>query len=214
MTSVPQNPKIFHIVHVDRLASIIQSGGLLCDAAVAAKQLAGTTIGMERIKQRRLTELTLNSHPGLFVGQCVPFYFCPRSIMLYLMERSNNPDLTYQGGQSPIIHLQADLHKTVQWAEKKNLRWAFTLGNAGSRHFEDRANVGQLHELPWNEIQTHHWQQCKDEKQSEFLVEKGVAWSLIECIGVLDQRRYDLVAQAVSASAHAPQISIEKSWYY
>ncbi len=29
---VPVQPKIFHIVHVDRLASILVSNGLLCDA--------------------------------------------------------------------------------------------------------------------------------------------------------------------------------------
>lgn len=31
---IPARPKIYHIVHVDRLASIIQSGGLLCDVRV------------------------------------------------------------------------------------------------------------------------------------------------------------------------------------
>ncbi len=72
---VPAQPKIFHIVHVDRLASILGSNGLLCDAQIIAQQAAGTTIGMNTIKQRRLTELTLDSHPGLYVGQCVPFYF-------------------------------------------------------------------------------------------------------------------------------------------
>lgn len=41
------------------------------DAALADLQRPGTTIGMSRIKTRRLTELQLSSHPGLFVGQCV-----------------------------------------------------------------------------------------------------------------------------------------------
>ena len=66
--TVPTNPEIYHIVHVDRLASIIADGGLLCDAAVVRKSSPGTTIGMGRIKQRRLRELTLASHPGLYVA--------------------------------------------------------------------------------------------------------------------------------------------------
>jgi hypothetical protein len=74
----PAQPKIFHICHVDRLASIVASGGLLSDAALARASLPGTVIGMNHIKQRRLTQLQLDSHPGLLVGQCVPFYFCPR----------------------------------------------------------------------------------------------------------------------------------------
>jgi len=46
----PISPKIYHIVHVDRLASIIAAGGLWCDAAVMTNQTAGTTIGMNNIK--------------------------------------------------------------------------------------------------------------------------------------------------------------------
>ncbi|MBE7527723.1 MAG: DUF4433 domain-containing protein [Burkholderiales bacterium] len=35
--------------------------------------------GVAQIKQRRLTSC-LNSYPDLRVGDCVPFYFCPRSV--------------------------------------------------------------------------------------------------------------------------------------
>lgn len=130
--AVPAQPKIFHICHVDRLASIVAAGGLLSDAAVVQAAVPGTVIGMNHIKQRRLQELRLNSHPGLYVGQCVPFYFCPRSVMLFLIHRQN-ADLAYKGGQGPIIHLEADLHATVAWANAQPRRWAFTLSNAGSR---------------------------------------------------------------------------------
>lgn len=60
---VPAQPKIYHIVHVDRLPSILASQGLLCDAPIIAQNAIGTTIGMNTIKQRRLTELTLSSYP-------------------------------------------------------------------------------------------------------------------------------------------------------
>lgn len=129
--TIPSPIKIYHIVHVDRLPSIVATGGLLSDAMVQTQALVGTMIGMNNIKQRRLTELQLASHPGLFVGACVPFYFCPRSVMLYLIHR-RNPELTYQNGQEPIIHLQADLRTVVEWANAQPARWAFTLSNAGS----------------------------------------------------------------------------------
>lgn len=100
----PAQPKIYHIVHVDRLASIIASNGLWCDAEMVKHAGLGTTIGMSSIKSRRLNELALTSQPGLFVGQRVPFYFCPRSIMLYLIHQANHPELSYRGGQAPIVH--------------------------------------------------------------------------------------------------------------
>ena len=71
----PAVPKIYHIVHVDRLPSIIADGVLWCDAEIVRRAPPGTAIGMNKIKQRRLTELHLSCHPGLLVGGCVPFYF-------------------------------------------------------------------------------------------------------------------------------------------
>src|SRR5213594_3136416 len=101
-------PKIYHIVHVDRLPSIIADDFLWCDAVMMERPNVGTTIGMSSIKERRLS-LDLGCHPGLPVGRCVPFYFCPRSVMLFLIHRANHPDLMYRDGQEPIIHLEADL---------------------------------------------------------------------------------------------------------
>src|SRR5574341_682040 len=95
---IPDNPKIYHIVHVDRLASIVTDGGLYCDATMTGRQGSGTVIGMNAIKVRRMT-LAVTCRPGLCVGECVPFYFCPRSVMLFLIALANHPDLTYRGGQ-------------------------------------------------------------------------------------------------------------------
>ena len=119
--NVPSRPKIYHIVHVDRLPSIIAESWLWSDREIQTRSLPGTKIGMDSIKRRRLTELTLSSHPGLYVGECVPFYFCPRSIMLYLINKANNVQLTYRGGQDSIIHLEIDLQEAVQWAEANDV---------------------------------------------------------------------------------------------
>jgi hypothetical protein len=48
--NAPIQPKIYHIVHVDRLPSIIASNGLWCDAEMAKYRGAGTMIGMDTIK--------------------------------------------------------------------------------------------------------------------------------------------------------------------
>ncbi|MDA8003883.1 MAG: DUF4433 domain-containing protein, partial [Alphaproteobacteria bacterium] len=86
---VPDHPKIYHIIHVDRLSAVAGDGYLWCDAEMEKRPGTGTKIGMSKIKKRRLEELTLESHPDLYVGQCAPFYFCPRSVMLYLIFRGD-----------------------------------------------------------------------------------------------------------------------------
>ena len=68
----PGQPKIYHIVHVDRLNSIVADGRLWSDASLQHHARPGTVIGMSAIKERRLTN-QLVSRPGLKVGDCVPF---------------------------------------------------------------------------------------------------------------------------------------------
>ena len=55
---------------------------------------------MHGIKQRRL-RLRLNSYVNLCIGDCVSFYFCPRSVMLYVIRQANHPELAYREGQGP-----------------------------------------------------------------------------------------------------------------
>ncbi len=218
--TVPAQPKIYHIVHVDRLPSIIQSDGLWCDAEIVKYSGLGTTIGMSTIKARRLNELTLDSHLGLYVGECVPFYFCPRSIMLYLIYQANHPELTYHGGQGSIVHLEFDLQAAVAWADANDRRWAFTLSNAGSYFFEDRCDLAQLNEVNWDAVGANRWRGVgispivKEGKQAEFLVETSFPWSLVERIGVRTNATYYQVVHALTDSAHKPQFEIKTEWYY
>ena len=213
-TSVPTNPKIYHIVHVDRLESIVDDCFLWCDAQVARCGAPGTTIGMNTIKERRLNELTLSSHPDLYVGHCVPFYFCPRSVMLYVIHKSDHPELTYRDGQGPIIHLEADMHEVVAWAERHSQRWAFTSSNAGSRFFDDYSDLADLDKLDWNAVQAHYWSESKESKQAEFLIERSFPWELVSRIGVRTQHIRNLVQAAMERSTHRPCVEIIPNWYY
>jgi len=169
---------------------------------------------MNSIKRRRLNELRLASHPDLFVGDCVPFYFCPRSVMLYLIYQGNHPELSYRGGQGPIVHFETDLHAVVAWADAQRRRWAFTLSNAGARYFEDRSNLGQLGEIDWNAVRATDWRQCKDGKQAEFLLELSFPWHLVERIGVQSRATYSSTVNALPAHGHRPPVEIRPEWYY
>ena len=211
--SPPDRPKIYHIVHVDRLASIVADGCLWSDAKLQRRVRRGTTIGMSAIKQRRLTN-PVKCRPRLNVGQCVPFYFCPRSVMLYLIHMANHAELDYRGGQGPIMHLEADLRETVDWADSEGQRWAFTLSNAGSSYFEDRCDLAQLDEIDWKAVRARDWRDCKEGKQAEFLVERAFPWKLVRRVGVLSQQAYGQVREAIQSAPHRPDIQIVPRWYY
>jgi hypothetical protein len=121
MPTPPEQPKIYHITHMGNLPSIIRDGGLASDSAIISRGGPSTAIGMNAIKQRRLM-LPVSCHPGDHVGDYVPFYFCPRSVMLFLIYKANHPELTYQGGQASIIHLEADMASSVEWANQQRRR--------------------------------------------------------------------------------------------
>jgi hypothetical protein len=210
---MPINPKIYHILHVDKLQSIINSGGLFSDAEVIIQGLGGTTIGMNTIKQRRLNELTLETYPTLYVGQCVPFYFCPRSVMLYMMHM-NNPELTYQGGQDSIIHLEIDFYEAIQWADDNNKRWAFTDSNAGSNYFSDTSDITNINVLDWDIINSNYWSSSIDKKQAEFLCEDRFPWELVGRIGVNTEGTYRQVQTVLQSSNVEKRLEIIESWYY
>ena len=210
---MPDEPKIYHIVHIDRLPSIIADGGLWCDAEIVRRGAPGTTIGMNSIKQRRLTK-PLNSHPDLRVGDCVPFYFCPRSVMLYVIHRGNHPELAYRGGQGPIIHLEADLYQTVAWANGHKRRWAFTTSNAGSGYFDDYSDLAHLDEIDWDAVQARDWRGRMEGKQAEFLLERSFPWELVSRIGVQSRQTCDKVLDALSAATHLPIVERRLEWYY
>lgn len=217
---VPTQPKIYHIVHVDRLSSIVEDGVLWCDAQSAKRVMAGTTIGMSHIKQNRLKKLLSNTYTDLCVGDCVPFYFCPRSVMLYLIHQANHFNLQYRGGQGPIVHLEADLKASVAWANQHNHRWAFTLSNAAAHYAEDRNDLAQLNEINWEAIEVRQWggngvsPLVREGKQAEFLMENSFPWNLVERIGVDSQSIQQQVLNAILSAAHRPRIEIVEKWYY
>lgn len=149
MAKPPLHPKIFHITSVDNFLAIIETGGLLSDALMIARGGPKTTIGMSFIKRRRLA-LPVTCHAGSYVGDYVPFYFCPRSIMLYVIHCRDHPDLLYRGGQEPIVHLQADLRDVIAWADKHARRWA-SLSNAGARYTTFLSSTDEIGSTPMAE---------------------------------------------------------------
>ena len=136
--------------------------------------------------------------------------------MLYLIYRANHSELDYRGGQEPIVHLEADLHQTVTWAEANNRRWAFSLSNAGAAYTEFRSDLVELDEVNWDAVAARRWQpsEIKDGKQAEFLIHYCFPWHLVTRIGVYSRQVYDQVGIVLRATAHLPRVEISSDWYY
>lgn len=201
-----QDRAIFHITHVDNLSGIIAEGGLWCDRQRIARGLVSTNIGYLHIKARRL-DRAVTTRAGGTLGDYVPFNFCPRSVMLYVINRGHQD---YADGQTNVVHLVSSVSMAVGLGRP----WAFTdrhaeLGHA--LHFDD---LFWLNGLPWRAIEATSWREVKEEKQAEFLVHDFFPWLAITEIGVMTPSVANLVTIVLANAPHKPAVKIRPEWYY
>lgn len=219
MENLLKDLKIYHIVHIDRLESILRAKNLYCDKTITNNSsiYPGSNIGINSIKERRMCRYKLNTHPNLFVGDCVPFYYCPRSVMLYVIHQNLDrvSDLSFQGGQDNIIHLESSFQTAIDFANANNLKWVFTDSNAGSNYFQDSNDLNLLtHFLDFKAINARQWNACKEKKQAEFLIENLFPFELIERIGVKSIKVQQSVADLLKDTDFSPSIEVKTDWYY
>lgn len=213
--AAPASPKLYHITHVDNLAAIVAAGGLRSDARMRAERGPAVSIGMPHLKDRRLS-MPVRCHGGDVVGDYVPFYFCPLSIMLYLISRANHPQLAYRGGQGEIVHLELDLHAVAKGTVGTGGRFAFTRSNASAWYTDYTADLAALDDLDWAAIGNPDFRDpaVKEAKQAEFLVHDIVPWRLVERIGAQSQKVADRVVALLAGAHWVPNVEVRRDWYY
>lgn len=187
----------------------------MSNAEVGKKDVPYNDIGIAHIKvRRRSTPITCG--PVTNVGDCVPFYLCPRSIMLYLLHMGNHPDLPYRGGQAPIIHLESDLERVAKWASGCGRAWAVSTTNASAAYVEFYNNIADLDKINWEALQSSDFASSivKVGKQAEFLIEQDFPWSLVERIGVCNDEICKTVQKTIANAGHQPPVTAIPAWYY
>lgn len=205
-SKVPSDPEIYHITHVDNLPGILTEGGLWCDAKRIERSLESTNIGYQHIKSRRLSR-PVDTTAGGSLGDYVPFNFCPRSVMLYVVSRGHQD---YQGGQENILHLVSRVSVATQ-LEKP---WAFTDRHAElahALHFDDLAKLG---EVPWDVMGLTQWSDKKELRQAEFLLYQFFPWTAIEEVVVMTSAMEAKVKQVLDGHEYQPSVRTCPAWYY
>lgn len=204
--TVPPDPLIYHITHVDNLPSILREGGLWCDTERLARSLASTNIGHLHIKRRRLTR-PVTTPAGGVLGDYVPFNFCPRSVMLFAVHRGHHD---YLGGQESVVHLVSSVSRATSLGRP----WAFTDRHAELAHALHFDDLIRLPEVSWDVMGLQYWSEVKEERQAEFLVQRFFPWAAVAEIGVMTPRVAEAVVQALRGADHWPPVTTRREWYY
>ena len=186
---------IYHITHVGNLESVVKHGALLCDNERKRLALDCESIAHQHIKDRRAQRL-VPLPPGGTLLDYVPFYFGPRSPMLYSIHGGYVAN--HVEGQRTVVHLVA----SAEGIADSGLDYVFTDGHAVISYSEFFSDLKHLQRIDWEVMKAVYWHDTPDDgdrkrrRQAEFLVYNAVPWKQIMAIGVIA----DDMAQRVKAA--------------
>lgn len=205
---------IYHFTHIENLPSILRMGELRCDNAVRDAGCLTVEVGNRDIKDRRRTR-AVPCGPGGVVADYVPFYFAPRSPMLYSINRGNVPE--YPQGQSPLVYLVS----SVEQVAASDAPIVFTDGNAGHALSEFFANPELLGErIDWEIMQATMWNNTAADgdrmrrRMAEALVYQCFPAQTIQAIACIDEDRADSVAALCKDAGSRVEVRVERGWYF
>jgi len=206
--------RIYHITHINNLPSILRSDRLIANSRLRQEQISYVDIAHESIQDRRArTDVPCGA--GGVLHDYVPFYFAPRSPMLYAIHKGTGE--RYTQGQNPVIHLVAE----AEAIEASDLAFAFTDGHAVMEYARFCDDLEALDfGIDWELMQSNYWFDTEEDpnrkcrRQAEFLVHQFCPWTLITEIGVINTTIQTQVRQILQNVNYQPPVRVYPNWYY
>jgi hypothetical protein len=208
---------LYHFTHLDNRAAIRSADRLTCDA-VAREGLTRTEVGAKDIKESR-RQRAIPISPGGCVGDYVPFYFAPRSPMMFRIACDHRDVVPgrYQGGDTPLVYLVAAVDDVVA----AGLTWVATDGNAATATTEFTSDLGHMIQMiDWPLMEAERWNNTPEDpdrqrrRQAEFLVFQSMPLTLVRWVGVQSDRRASQVGKLLKDHPLDRRIIVRPRWYY
>lgn len=203
------------MTRIERLPSVVQYG-LLPDNLCKRRQITGVEIGYDHIKRRR----ALRAVPcgvGGTLADYVPFYFAPRSPMLYAVT----------GG---LVSAEAARTEQIVYlvSSTQTLRQTGLTVVASNRHAElDYADMTDNDRdldgddfVDWPVMAVRYWNNTPDDpdrkerRQAECLVYPGVPWQAIEWVAAKSEGARAQVAAILSTARQLTPVVVSADWYF
>lgn len=211
-TRDPREIALYHITHVENLASVIATG-LACDTAAQSGGVFQVEIGDRSVKARRRT-MPIHAGPGGVASDYVPFYFAPRSPMLFVISRGGVPE--YQDGEEPLVHLVTDIGMISDLGNP----YVFSEGNCASAITEVFDDLDDLERVDWAIMHERYWNDTLEDgdrmrrRMAEFLVHQSVPWSAVREVVVKNDATAELARQILVVGGSAIPVVVRRDWYY
>lgn len=209
----PIPTQVFHMTRIERLPSIVDAG-LLPDNEVVRQGLPGVEIGYRHIKDRRAQRIVPCGAGGT-LADYVPFYFAPRSPMLYTITGGN---VSHEAAQTDdIVYLvtstqrlrEADL-SVVYSNRHPVLEYADLTDQDSSLDRPDFVDWGLMRVIIWKN--TLEDPDRKDRRQAECLAHPSVPWHCIEAIATKTEGAATKVRTLIQSDT--VPITVRRNWYF
>lgn len=209
---------VYHFTHLDNLPAVLAEGGLLADTAVPPGVLA-TEVGDADVKGTRRRR-RVPAGPGGVVADYVPFYFAPRSPMLFRIARDHEDGVPgrYPDGEDPLVYLVSSVELVVASGRP----WLATDGNAAVAVTRFSGTVAELATLvDWPLMQRTYWAGDAEDpdrerrRMAELLVHQRLPLTALRGFATRTTERARQVRVALAAAGRAADyVAVRPSWYH
>lgn len=209
----PRPTRVYHFTHVDHLRTSV-TDGLLSDTRARQTTRTVTDVGNQGIKARR-SRRAVPVGPGGVVADYAPFYFAPRSPMMFAIEHGNVP--TYSSGCDELIYLVT----TVEKLRENGARLVFTDRNAAQGVAKFTDDLQLLDELvDWPLVQARMWNDTtehpdrRERRMAECLVHERASWDAFTGIAAKVKATADAAGATLGTAGSTTEIHVVPGWYF
>ena len=198
----------FRVVHIDNLPHLLKYGFVHKDSPNAANNYV--PIGDPLIIEKRIHQLLNNQHS---IGDLIPFYFGPRSPMLYVIQHGYNG--VRQFNAEELVYCIIRIDDIII----NNINCIFTDGHALNyiTNFYGKEKLKELNNIiKYDDVYTGNWvneddRDLKRRKEAELLVLDELSSDFIRGFVVYNEKAYNnLLAMGINAN----KIAIRPNYYF
>jgi hypothetical protein len=203
-------PTIFHFTDIDNLGAILNCGALRCHRDAPTE----VEVGNVEIKASRKNR-HVRCGPGGMVGDYVPFYFAPRSPMMYVISKGS-----VQGVSMDLSRLIYFVSST-EAVYNAGLPCVYSDGNAAvliTQFYEDLAMLATRVDLPL--MKETMWSSTAEDpdrmrrRMAEFLVHERLPLELVDSIVVRTKQAREAVVSLAETMGKDVKTTVRPGWYF
>lgn len=202
----------YRITHISNLRLLLQNGIVNKYHPNASKDYV--EIGNPEIIDVRTTKSVKINNYG-YIGDYVPFYFTPKSLMLYNIITGYRHPVVQKRNRSEILIIRCLIEDLANLPQ-----WFFTDGQGNDMASSHYNNLAELEQIDWSCIQQSDFSKSDGDYdrarryQAEFLVYGGVPLDKIESLNVYNQDTADYVSNILKENNINLAVNIQPQYFF